>query len=93
MSTPNIFPNLSPIFNQEAFEKTLIHVTWHFHESAPVVSRWCDVLHELPPEKITLADIALLWYLHTEETSPVEASTLVVTHIAKLHHAVKLIEG
>jgi hypothetical protein len=73
-------PNLLPLFDREVFIVATVNVALKFDKTAPVVSEWCDELRTSANRDITLADLALLWYLHTEEVSPSNAITTVLRH-------------
>ena len=73
---------MKPMFDRMVMDDALQYVAEEFGESAPVVADWCDRIHAAPDSEVTLADLSLLWYLHTERVPP-SAATNSVLHRMK----------
>ena len=73
-------PNLFPLFDYNLFEDVLLSISEEFDEI--VIVEWCEQLHA-NPQVVTIADLSLLWYLHTERTTPSIAVKMVLKHTSQ----------
>lgn len=77
----NNTPQITPLFRKTLFLSAAKGVKQEYRQS-PIIMGWCDQLIKMDKKKITLADIYLLWFFHTEEIASItEAEQILITHL------------